>query len=764
MRKPITILLIVVLVLTLLVLGFSYFIQPRLTPEINSFLSILFVALVGVVGVVAGILQFIEYRKGERGQPIFNPDQNQKLRNRRNMLQLVWNTWIEGVLKKSLYNEMLIELGMETQPNAVDHPWDMVIQMPDQQPRKVTPGTTMLELFNLTSEALLILGEPGSGKTTMLLELTRQAILRAQEDPVQLIPIVFNLSSWTPKQSIIDWLVNELNAKYYISPKIGRPWVENDELLLLLDGLDEVEAEFRDACTIAINSFRIDHSMPMVVCCRRQEYEDLRQHLSLHGAVVIQPLTSQQVGEYLQNVAPGLERVSLVIQQDPDLLEFTKTPLILNIIVFAFREASRQDIEAFIGVTNHRKVLFDTYILQMYKRKGLQKSYTFDKTTNWLEWLAGQMLRHAQSLFNIEDIHIDWLPKTEQKRAIINIWLVIGLLGGLIGGLIIAMIGGGAFGLLFGLSIGIIGSRLIALGEVGLKSQENTSNIASKSEGSIINPKVSLISGIVVGAISLLIGWHSIDFRAGLVFGVIFGSIFGLLFGMLAGLGTGLNERGFSRPTDRLSWSWSTSQQGLILNLRIALLLGLLGALLFSIRLGIIGGLIIGIICSLSIGLLGGFLGGLQGSEVENRSTPMQGIQTSLRNTVFGGLIGSFLFCLLGFLIMWLLLVLLFGSRPEQDRVLYFSLQFGVRIGLLGFLVGGLRYGGGFVLSNAIMLRSLFRSGSIPKDYINFLDYCTDRIFLRRVGGGYIFIHRMLMEHFAAMDDEISEGLIPGLG
>jgi type I restriction-modification system DNA methylase subunit len=26
-----------------------------------------------------------------------------------------------------------------------------------------------------------------------------------------------------------------------------------------------------------------------------------------------------------------------------------------------------------------------------------------------------------------------------------------------------------------------------------------------------------------------------------------------------------------------------------------------------------------------------------------------------------------------------------------------------------------------------------------------------DRIFLRRVGGGYIFVHRLLMEHFAAM-------------
>ena len=30
-------------------------------------------------------------------------------------------------------------------------------------------------------------------------------------------------------------------------------------------------------------------------------------------------------------------------------------------------------------------------------------------------------------------------------------------------------------------------------------------------------------------------------------------------------------------------------------------------------------------------------------------------------------------------------------------------------------------------------------------------DYATERVFLRKVGGGYIFIHRTLMEHFASM-------------
>ena len=42
----------------------------------------------------------------------------------------------------------------------------------------------------------------------------------------------------------------------------------------------------------------------------------------------------------------------------------------------------------------------------------------------------------------------------------------------------------------------------------------------------------------------------------------------------------------------------------------------------------------------------------------------------------------------------------------------------------------------------------------LPWKLIPFLDYCADRIFLRKVGGGYIFVHRLLQEHFAAMAEQ----------
>jgi hypothetical protein len=43
----------------------------------------------------------------------------------------------------------------------------------------------------------------------------------------------------------------------------------------------------------------------------------------------------------------------------------------------------------------------------------------------------------------------------------------------------------------------------------------------------------------------------------------------------------------------------------------------------------------------------------------------------------------------------------------------------------------------------------------MPPNYVSFLNYATERIFLRRVGGGYIFIHRLVQEHFAEHEEEL---------
>jgi hypothetical protein len=48
----------------------------------------------------------------------------------------------------------------------------------------------------------------------------------------------------------------------------------------------------------------------------------------------------------------------------------------------------------------------------------------------------------------------------------------------------------------------------------------------------------------------------------------------------------------------------------------------------------------------------------------------------------------------------------------------------------------------------------LWRHDAMPLDYVRFLDYCAERIFLRKIGGGYVFVHRLLLEYFASLRDE----------
>jgi hypothetical protein len=48
--------------------------------------------------------------------------------------------------------------------------------------------------------------------------------------------------------------------------------------------------------------------------------------------------------------------------------------------------------------------------------------------------------------------------------------------------------------------------------------------------------------------------------------------------------------------------------------------------------------------------------------------------------------------------------------------------------------------------------------GSAPLLYVDFLDYASKCLFLRKVGGGYSFIHRLLQDYFAACYLESGEG------
>jgi hypothetical protein len=76
----------------------------------------------------------------------------------------------------------------------------------------------------------------------------------------------------------------------------------------------------------------------------------------------------------------------------------------------------------------------------------------------------------------------------------------------------------------------------------------------------------------------------------------------------------------------------------------------------------------------------------------------------------------------------------------------------GLRAGLFTGLIFGLTAGGSIVIRHYELRLTLWLNGYTPFNFIKFLDHCAKLILLKKVGGGYIFIHRMLLDYFADLN------------
>ena len=267
------------------------------------------------------------------------------------------------------------------------------------------------------------------------------------------------------------------------------------------------------------------------------------------------------------------------------------------------------------------------------------------------------------------------------------------------------------------------------------------------------------------------------------VLGLIFG-LAGGLAGFLAG-GPGLGPRRIM-VVETLRWSAARGRRaavrGVVLptvavtGLALALLVGALLAggpatglpgelrdpralflfvMLFAAFMGVAVGLPFGVVA----GLLFGVIGGLEPGEVETSVRPNQGIRrsawTALRavGVALAGVLAVGLLLTLAGVLAGLLGGLLAGGGVGEPREV--ALRVLARMGgwlIFGLplaLAAGLVYGGYACLSHGALRLVLWRTGALPLDCVPFLDYGVERVLLRRVGGGYMFVHRLLQEHFA---------------
>ncbi|MCA9978979.1 MAG: hypothetical protein KC413_24630, partial [Anaerolineales bacterium] len=146
--------------------------------------------------------------------------------------------------------------------------------------------------------------------------------------------------------------------------------------------------------------------------------------------------------------------------------------------------------------------------------------------------------------------------------------------------------------------------------------------------------------------------------------------------------------------------------------------------------------------------LLAGFIGlsqmlenALVRNDVKLRTTPGQGIERSQRNGwLVGGVSAAVTAVTLLLIAFFSSLWLDFNLVPAMACIIGGALYLG--------LVGGMLYGGLAVLQHRRLLAILQEDGVMPPDYVHFLDYAAERNLLRKVGGGYMFAHALLLDYF----------------
>lgn len=244
-----------------------------------------------------------------------------------------------------------------------------------------------------------------------------------------------------------------------------------------------------------------------------------------------------------------------------------------------------------------------------------------------------------------------------------------------------------------------------------------------------------------------------------LVFGLLGALIAGLLFGIEGALVGGLlgavletfNRK--IRLAQTFVWSWKRTRSALPGSLLIGLTLGLLGVLIYALIAGLSAGPVLGPLYaivvalpeSLPIGILAGISGGIFGSIIYGflrehiPEYPTFYPYLKIRRSAINGTAGAILGGLAGGLACKLFALLMGKTALVLPGI------------LAGILAGAIIFGLGSVIQHFLLRIWLWQSKRFPWQVGHFLNEAINALLLQAAGRGYSFIHRLLYDYFAAL-------------
>lgn len=269
-----------------------------------------------------------------------------------------------------------------------------------------TPIDNFKAGFDAYEGRLLLLGDPGAGKTITLLTHARDAILARLQDPSQPLPLLGRIATWdaSTQTPLHEWLTEYTP---FDSETIHSE-IESGNCLLLLDGLDELgqhrtEKDENDRQISYDPRQRFIEQIPksnqVLITCRVTDYQQIGEKIPLNGSITLSILSDKQVHTYL-SATPETSELWEAIKDDADLLDVARIPLLLSLFAFAFRDLPEETRKLKdLSEGELRDAIFEQYIQRRYAHEEIQfqlrgenPPFSLTHFMDLIGWMAGAYL------------------------------------------------------------------------------------------------------------------------------------------------------------------------------------------------------------------------------------------------------------------------------------------------------------------------------------------------------------------------------------